>query len=1048
MQFSRALLALLFVTALTTPTIAADRAVILHWNDFHGQVQPYKQSSGERGGGIRALSAYVEEARQEFGDEMLLVDAGDWFQGTPEGNLTSGKLVFDLYNAVGVDVTVVGNHDFDFGETVLQDLVKRARFPVLGANLLDEAGVVRDFVQPTWVRKVGGITFGFIGLLTPDTPRIVRQDVGRKLRVGNPVDACRELIPGLRAQGAEVFVVLSHLGIDLERHLAQAVPELHLIIGGHSHTPLNKPEVMANGVVCAQAGAKGLFVGRLEVTRKDGGGFAIDGGLVPIIARDEPVAAAIEQILAEYTPAIEAQMSRKVGVLAKPLDPAAREAGPGSTPLGNWLADVIAHAADAPIAVHNRGGIRASLAAGDITVRDLFQLSPFGNRVVSCEMTGAALTEVIQTSLTDPRVRLEVSGLEVEWREGAEGPELVQLTAGGTPILPDQVYKVATNDYLANGGDGWTQFKARGDPVGAGVGVMEATVRAFEAGSVLAPDEMRFELLTAGVPTVELSFLQRYIGVVGLLVMLAVCWFFSKHRSAINGWTVLWGLGLQTLLAIIILAGNQASFTGMAILIALILTYLVDTTFDLKEPGSRIGGALGAIGAGAVVVVGLYSLERAGVTPWFMGLTCCAFLFAAATKQQRPLRLCFALLVTGGFARLLAHQVPGRDCFRFLSDKVEGFLQLTNAGSTFLFGNLANSELFFPGSDTWPGFGFQFAFSVLPTIIFFSAFMSVMYYLGIVQFVIGAISKFMRWSMRTSGSETLSCSANIFVGQTEAPFMVKPFLPRMTQSEIHAVMVGGFATVAGGVLAAYIGMGVNPGHLLAASVMSAPAAIMIAKVLFPETEHSETAGDVEVPKIETADNVVSAASNGVTDGLKLALNVGAMLVGFIALVAFVDVVLGAVDAKVDGQWLAGTWLASGELMPNGEFAGRVPGSLKTLFGTIFQPLAYLMGVSSWEEAREVGALMGTKLSVNEFVAYLQLQGHIQEGDISERSIVIATYALCGFANFSSIGIQIGGIGVLAPERRGELASLAVRAMWGGAIASWMTATVAGILYTS
>lgn len=285
----------------------------------------------------------------------------------------------------------------------------------------------------------------------------------------------------------------------------------------------------------------------------------------------------------------------------------------------------------------------------------------------------------------------------------------------------------------------------------------------------------------------------------------------------------------------------------------------------------------------------------------------------------------------------------------------------------------------------------------------------------------------------------MSCCANIFVGQTEAPFLVKPFLNDMTKSELHAIMVGGFATVAGGVLAGYVKMGVSPGHLIAASVMSAPAALVIAKLLYPETEHSRTAGDVDIPKVKVADNLVGAAANGVSDGLQLALNVGAMLIAFIALVAFVDLLMGAADAWIDGTLLGGA------LHPTtGEYHGFVPGSLKTLFGSVFGYVAYLLGVP-WVDRVEVGNLLGLKITANEFLAYQQLGELIQKEALTPRAITIATYALCGFANFSSIGIQIGGIGALAPDRRGELARLGLRAMWGGALASWMTATMAGML---
>jgi CNT family concentrative nucleoside transporter len=379
---------------------------------------------------------------------------------------------------------------------------------------------------------------------------------------------------------------------------------------------------------------------------------------------------------------------------------------------------------------------------------------------------------------------------------------------------------------------------------------------------------------------------------------------------------------------------------------------------------------------------------------------------------------------------------------------VAAFLSLSDYGARFLFGNLADPQYFFPGgASSWPGFGFQFAFKVLPTILFFGGFMAVLYYLGIMQTVIEAIARFMRWTVGTSGAETLSCSANIFVGQTEAPLLIKPFLSDMTRSELLTVMVGGFATIAGGVLAAYIAMGIPAGHLIAASVMAAPAALLVGKIIYPELEHSTTAGDIELPDIESGSNVIEAASNGISDGLKLAVNVAAMLVGFIALIAVVDVVLNWVDALVDGSLLHGAYVTygSGDMSPVvGEFTGIFPGSLQTLFGTLLRPLAWLMGVA-WNDAGLVGNLLGIKLSLNELVAYGVLSTYFQDGAMSERSMVIATYALCGFANFSSIGIQIGGISAVAPSRRSDLAQLGLKAMFGGAIASCLTATIAGML---
>lgn len=387
---------------------------------------------------------------------------------------------------------------------------------------------------------------------------------------------------------------------------------------------------------------------------------------------------------------------------------------------------------------------------------------------------------------------------------------------------------------------------------------------------------------------------------------------------------------------------------------------------------------------------------------------------------------------------LLLAWAPGRAAFQSFSDGVASFLALSDKGAEFLFGNLTRGEHFFPQGGTWPGFGFQFAFKVLPTIIFFSAVMSIAYYLGIMQVIIKGMARAMQRVMGTSGSETVSCTANIFVGQTEAPLLIKPFLSGMTNSELLTVMVGGFATIAGGVLAGFVAMGVSAGHLIVASVLSCPAALVVGKIIQPETGVSQTAGRTELPHIDVGDNVVDAAARGTTDGLKLAANVAAMLIAFISLIALVDWILGGLDHLIDGRLLGGVAMASGE------FAGWFPGSLRTFFGTLLSPLAFLMGVP-WQDAGAVGNLLGIKLSINEFVGYSTLAEAISNHTMGERAQVIATYALCGFANFSSIGIQIGGIGALAPERRGDLARLGLKAMFGGAIASWITACVAGLM---
>ncbi|MEZ4432216.1 MAG: nucleoside transporter C-terminal domain-containing protein [bacterium] len=390
------------------------------------------------------------------------------------------------------------------------------------------------------------------------------------------------------------------------------------------------------------------------------------------------------------------------------------------------------------------------------------------------------------------------------------------------------------------------------------------------------------------------------------------------------------------------------------------------------------------------------------------------------------------------------------DAGRWIFEKVNtlfvSLLAFTTEGSAFLFGNLARVQNV-PVGPAAPGqyppfadslvdsgsvaaVGAFFAFNVLPTIIFFSSLMAVLYHVGLMQKIVAVVAWVMRKTMKTSGSETLSASGNIFVGQTEAPLLVRPFVNGMTQSELMAVMTGGMATVAGGVMAAYIGF-LNKdfpdiaGHLLSASVMSAPAALVAAKLMVPEPdpEKSETYGECKVELEKLDANVIGAAARGAGDGLMLALNVGAMLLAFIALISLLNAVLG--------------W--------GGSLVGVEGLTLQGILGKALAPLTWLMGVP-WTDAAPVGELIGVKTVVNEFVAYKELGGQLGAGAIeSSRSVVIATYALCGFSNFSSIAIQIGGIGGIAPSRKGDLARLGLRAMVAGTIACLLTATVAGLL---
>ena len=536
----------------------------------------------------------------------------------------------------------------------------------------------------------------------------------------------------------------------------------------------------------------------------------------------------------------------------------------------------------------------------------------------------------------------------------------------------------------------------------------------------------------------------NYISILGLLVLLGGAWLLSYHRSDVKLRPIIWGIGLQLLFGLIILREDMGSFIGMSLLSILIIIYIQRK--DVESVG-------GGIKATLIIIISSLSVGYAllifpSISKIILIITTIFLILGSLHKGVREFqKISGSLFIISGTTMLITNGLYGKLIFQKFSDKIAYFLSLSDYGAQFLFGHLANGAYYFPGPDAaWPGFGFQFAFKVLPTIIFFGGFMSVLYYFGIMQKVIQGMSRFMKWTIGTSGAETLSCSANIFVGQTEAPLLIKPFLDNMTKSELLTIMVGGFATIAGGVLAGYIAMGVPAGHLVAASVMSAPAALVIGKIIFPEKEHSQTAGDLELPDIQVGSNAIEAASNGITDGLKLAVNVGAMLIGFIALIAVIDVLLNWLDSIIDGSLLNGLYVAydSSGLSPvKGEFAGYFPGSLRTFFGTILSPLAYLMGVP-WNDAAQVGNLLGIKLSLNEFVAFGTLGDYIDKGLISERAIIISTYALCGFANFSSIGIQIGGISAIAPSRKSDLAKLGLKAMFGGAIASWLTATIAGI----
>jgi concentrative nucleoside transporter, CNT family len=396
------------------------------------------------------------------------------------------------------------------------------------------------------------------------------------------------------------------------------------------------------------------------------------------------------------------------------------------------------------------------------------------------------------------------------------------------------------------------------------------------------------------------------------------------------------------------------------------------------------------------------------------------FLFSTNRRAIRVKTVAWGLGLQFAFAVFVLKLEAGRIMFQKAGDAVNRLLSYAYAGSSFVFGDLGKQ-----GSHL----GFYFAFQVLPTVIFIAAFFAVLYHYGIMQFIVKQAARVMTRFMGASGAESLNVAASIFMGQTEAPLTIRPFLPEMTRSELMTVMTSGMAHVSGGIMAAYIAFGVEPKHLLSAVIMTAPGTILMSKMLVPETEQPKTAGRVvmseEEVEAEEKENLLGAVSRGTTDGLYLALNIAAMLISFLALIALTNGILGGIHnglAHIGFRWF--------------------PTSLERIFGTIFAPIAWVIGIP-WRDCPAIGNLLGTRMALNELVAFSMLGP--QRGVLDPRSFTIATFALCGFANLSSIGIQIGGIGALAPNKRGELARLGFRAMFAGTMANLISASIAGIL---
>jgi len=551
---------------------------------------------------------------------------------------------------------------------------------------------------------------------------------------------------------------------------------------------------------------------------------------------------------------------------------------------------------------------------------------------------------------------------------------------------------------------------------------------------------------------------ERLISFLGIFFILGIAWLLSNNKKKIKLRVIIWGLVLQLSFAFIILktTPGRAVFNTARTVINRVLAFT-------DEGAAFLFGNLYRANADIVQNIPPGNIQG------------CVLLLDSAAPVNLNLGPTvvgevdsFAIpLVNNGSAAVTIHQIifPDSSSFR-IESPVPPFTiapkskMLVNARFSPTDSGAVTEEIVFASSDTnevvrmtisavavttptprieitnnqlrlsqFKELGIIFAIHILPTIIFFASLMAVFYHFGIMQKLVKGMAWIMARTMHTSGAESLSAASNIFVGQTEAPLVVKPYISEMTMSELMAIMTGGFATIAGGVMAAYVRFGVDAGHLMAASVMSAPAALMIAKIIFPEREASKTAGTVDLKIEKKTANVIDAAASGAADGLRLAVNVGAMLMAFISLIALLNYLLGHLDDVINSITFGAT-----------AFDWEL--SLKDILGYLFSPFSFFMGVS-FKDILEVGHLLGTKVSINELVAYLELTQAKEL--LTPRSFIIATYALCGFANFSSIAIQIGGIGSIAPHRRSDLARVGLRAMLGGALASWLTATIAGLL---
>ncbi|MDE0961241.1 MAG: 5'-nucleotidase C-terminal domain-containing protein [Planctomycetota bacterium] len=912
---------------------ATDHLVLLHVNDMHGQLLPRK-SDESSSGGMAGLSQIVSSVRAEVGAEnVLLLDAGDWFQGTPEGASDGGLHVIRAMECLQFDATTLGNHDFDYGIDNLLSLIEATSIPIIASNVTESSGRLEKVVLRDHIIERGGFKVGLIGILTPDAPNIIAPEVGKKLQVAPLARAVRAARDRLRKQGADLLVVLSHSGVELERALAGQVEGIDLIVGGHSHTLVDPPwRDAVHGTVVAQVGAKTRHVGRIEFSRQQNI-VSVSASVIAVQAISEAADPKLASLLASVSASVGEKMNRKVGESPVTLHRGGHnDNGAVSSPLGRWICDSMAEATGVDASFHNHGGIRDDLPAGEVLYRDLFEISPFGNRVTVLTLTGKELKQVVVRSLTTEGRGVDFHGVRVQVAEADGGPiEVEQILLQGVPIDDEQQLRIATNDYLATGGDGWDLLAAAPREDG-GMSVLEATERALvmvdSADRIFASIDEEVYLPTPDRGGEGAPWLDRARSLLGLLVLVVLCWAVSSRRNEVRWRTVYWGLGLQLVLAVVILR-----------------------------------------------------------TEWGTS-------FTSGAKEI-----------------------------------FQGILDFSEAGTGMVFGTLSSAS----------GAGFQLWIVLLGTIIFVSTLMAIFYHIGLLQIVVWLIARVMQMTMKTSGPESLAAAANIFAGQTEAPLVIRPYLKTMSNSEVMALMTGGMATVAGSVFAAYVSLGIDAGHLLAASFMSAPAALVAAKLMVPEKRDR---GDPTAAKLEinrTDSNLLDAACRGTSEGLTLALNVIAMLIAFVAIVALANASLAWLTQHIS-YWA----LCLVDLVRPGEIAVLTESpyfNLQDLFGWIFYPFAWLLGVD-FKDVPAVASLIGMKTVLNEFVAFLKLS---DIDTLSERSRAITTYALCGFANFASVAIQIGGISSLEPSLRPRLSSLGLRALVGGTIAALMTGCVAGIV---